>query len=513
MSHDVFDPANYTSAQIREFKAENAERVREASKRGDVSIDGMPLKVTLELTADCDLFCRMCEFPAPREAGRKNGYALVMKEEDFEALIVPQVMPYALLVNLTVVGEPLLVPYLDRVLDIAGQWGTRVEFITHGQHMDRAMIDKIGWTAAGVVFSFDGGTRDTFNRIRIGGDFNVITTNILRFQRWRERHIGEGEYQPYLHVNMTLMQENIQELPTVVRLCSMLGVDKLSGALMVAFNPKMAKSSLLNHQALANKAIRRAREVAEEVGMHIVIPVEFPGVTEDEIEAVELVEPDLPDGPVPHLADALAGGEIPDLTPEPSPPEESFHEIGANIPEPDADGNVVFVPLDEVGGTAQVDAAAKTHEIVPGQGALNKERAFGSPLQQTPTEKKLQGQIAVADSVDGLDQRVLEVGMGKDESGGTGGTCKFLWNELFVGLQGDVAPCCVQGRPIVGNIFEQDLASIWNGPMMQEMRQRLLIGDPVDCCRDCNYNTERGRGDYREDTLIIPDRAQRARDF
>ena len=36
----------------------------------------------------------------------------------------------------------------------------------------------------------------------------------------------------------SLVRENIEELPTLVRLAKEIGVDKLHGALMIAFNPK-----------------------------------------------------------------------------------------------------------------------------------------------------------------------------------------------------------------------------------------------------------------------------------
>ena len=515
------DPNDYTPEQIREFKADNERRVREAAQRGDVHIDGMPLKVTLELTADCNFFCRMCEFPAPRESGRKKGYELSMPVDKFDEVIVPNVFPYALVVNLTVVGEPLMVPYLDRVLEIAKASQTKIEFITHGQFLDEAMIEKIGPHAAGIVVSFDGGTRETFNRIRIGGDFNVITRNMLAFQRWREE-IPEGEWRPYFHMNSTLMRENIHELPAMVRLAHELGVDKFNGALMIAFSPKMAKSSLLTQKALANEAFARAAAVADELGQFAEFPAAFPGVTEEEMAAVVFPPVDLPDGPLPHLKDALAGGALPDLNIDAARPEESFHEVGANIPQPDADGNINFVPLDEIGGTSQVEAASAL-QVVQGQEALNRERAFGSPLQQSPDERREQAQARMAMSA-ALETAGPGPGPGEADHLGYGiaaepeeqdghYTCKFLWNEVFISLAGDVAPCCIQGRPVVGNINEQELSSIWNGPAMKEMRERLLKGDPIPCCKDCNYNTQLGKGEYREDTLIIPERAQRRKEL
>lgn len=509
MAENLFDPSLYTGAEIAAYKADNEARVRRAAANGDVFVDGMPLKVTFELTADCNFFCRMCEFPSPREAGRRKGYQLDMGRAEFE-MLAPQVFPHALMVNLTVVGEPLMVPYLDRVLELADQWQTRIEFITHGQFLDPAMIERIGPRAAAIIVSFDGGTRRTFNRIRIGGDFNVITRNMVLFDRWRKA-LPEGAYVPGFHMSATLMRENIEELPAMIRLAGEAGVDQFNAALMIAFSPKMAKSSLFNHKALANAAFRKARQTALDLGVRALLPAEFPGVSEEEIAAVRLNEPDLPDGPLFHLKDMMAGGPVPDLRPEPAAPEEAFHEYGANIPGEGA----AFEPLKEVGGSAQVQPGAELVE----NAALNRERAFGSPLQQTPGERQAQSQAAAA-LADSLrtgcpPEEPARLGVGiPAEPPRDGGryTCKFLWNELFVSLSGDVAPCCIQGRPVVGNIHQQDLGSIWNGPMMQEMRKRLLEGDPIPCCKDCNYNTQLGQGTYREDTFIM-DRTRRAKEL
>ena len=172
-------------------------------------VDGQPLKLTLELTADCNLYCRMCEFPVPRERGRGR-YDMDMPLETFR-MLVPQVFPHARIVNLTVVGEPLMVPYLDEVLAECRNWQTKLELITNGMLLDRKMIERVGPETACMIISFDGGTRRTFNRIRIGGDFNVITRNMWLFHRWRSKR--PPETWPGFHMAVTLMRENIEELP------------------------------------------------------------------------------------------------------------------------------------------------------------------------------------------------------------------------------------------------------------------------------------------------------------
>jgi radical SAM protein with 4Fe4S-binding SPASM domain len=448
---DLFDASRYTPAQIAGYKSDNERRVRTAARQGDVFIDGLPLKVTLELTADCNLYCRMCEFPVPRERGRGR-YDMDMPLETFR-MLVPQVFPHARIVNLTVVGEPLMVPYLDEVLAECRNWQTKLELITNGMLLDRKMIEKVGPETACMIISFDGGTRRTFNRIRIGGDFNVITRNMWLFHRWRSKR--PPETWPGFHMAVTLMRENIEELPAIIEIAHLLHVDKLTGAWMIAFNEKIGSSSLLKHRALANKCLRAARKKAKELGVLAMLPAEFPDVPESEVEAAEMKEPNLPNGPLPHLADLLAG-RIPDDDPS----------IDDLVAPPAAE--------DALPGDAP-DAAPH----------LSREELARQVVTKFATD------AAEPDTNAGV------------VSGPPRHTCKFLWNELFVNVSGDVTPCCIQGRPVVGNVHKGALSEIWNNEPMREMRERLLVGDPIPCCKDCNYNTQLGQGTYREDTFFV----------
>ncbi len=451
-NRNPYDASLYTPQQIEEYKRDNERRVREAAHRGDVFVDGQPLKVTLELTADCNLYCRMCEFPTPREAGRGR-YDMDMPLQTFR-MLAPQVFPHARLVNLTVVGEPLMVPYLDEVLDECRKWQTRLEIITNGMLLDQRNIERVGPHTACMIISFDGGTRRTFNRIRIGGDFNVITRNMLMFHRWRSK-LPPAKW-PGFHMAATLMRENIEELPLMVEIAHLLHVDRLCGAWMIAFDDKMGASSPLRHRALANKCLRAARRRAEELGVDVFLPAEFPEVTEEEIAAVEMKTPVLPNGPLPHLAALLAGGD----------------DIPADEP---VETTIESIPASESGSGTSAPAVHLSREELARQVVGN----FAVPAAEPeiPVESVPEGKARY--------------------------TCKFLWNELFVSLSGDVAPCCIQGRPVVGNVNQTNLGEIWNNEPMREMRERLLVGDPIPCCKDCNYNTQLGQGTYREDTFFV----------
>jgi len=66
--------------------------------------------------------------------------------------------------------------------------------------------------------------------------------------------------------------------------------------------------------------------------------------------------------------------------------------------------------------------------------------------------------------------------------------CKFLMGGVFVSIGGDVAPCPMPGRPVVGNLLERDFDAIWNGPTLTAMRRGLIEGRPFECCAHCSQN-------------------------
>lgn len=71
--------------------------------------------------------------------------------------------------------------------------------------------------------------------------------------------------------------------------------------------------------------------------------------------------------------------------------------------------------------------------------------------------------------------------------------CRRPWYLTYITATGDLLPCCfipfinASSEPayVLGNLFEQPLNEIWNGPAYQEFRARFQSDEPFDCCRSC----------------------------
>ncbi len=81
--------------------------------------------------------------------------------------------------------------------------------------------------------------------------------------------------------------------------------------------------------------------------------------------------------------------------------------------------------------------------------------------------------------------------------------CDMAWRRSFVGLDGEVSPCCSPSRPIFGNAFQQDFFELWNGPGYQKLRRGLFTGDLEDYCKRCPFLQKNGSVDFSSDAYVF----------
>jgi len=70
--------------------------------------------------------------------------------------------------------------------------------------------------------------------------------------------------------------------------------------------------------------------------------------------------------------------------------------------------------------------------------------------------------------------------------------CQRPWTLSYVTANGNVLPCCISPWTttsyrglILGNIFHEGLADIWNGTKYQQFRRDFESDSPPDPCRGC----------------------------
>ena len=99
-------------------------------------------KAVYDLTINCNLNCKMCECAIRKKQAIEEGKTLTVPYEIFER-VSKQFLPYARIVNLTLAGEPLMIPYLDRVIELVERWQVKLEIFTNGQLWNEEKISRI----------------------------------------------------------------------------------------------------------------------------------------------------------------------------------------------------------------------------------------------------------------------------------------------------------------------------------------------------------------------------------
>jgi radical SAM protein with 4Fe4S-binding SPASM domain len=67
--------------------------------------------------------------------------------------------------------------------------------------------------------------------------------------------------------------------------------------------------------------------------------------------------------------------------------------------------------------------------------------------------------------------------------------CDWPWRGAYAGYQGLAMPCCMVSTPDrinFGNLAQQGVEAIWNGPEYAEFRRALASDTPPEVCRSCS---------------------------
>ena len=166
-----------------------------------------PLGIAIEITNACNLRCTMCNLVKMKRPGRMMDFDVYLKVIDrcVEAGIQS--------VRLHTYGETLLHRRLPEMIRAASEQGLSVWISTNAQLLDaergRAILEA---GVQAVRYSIEGTTRETYEKIRKGGKWDILLENIRAFKTLRD------ELRPHVTIglNMVVMKDTVDELSQVV---------------------------------------------------------------------------------------------------------------------------------------------------------------------------------------------------------------------------------------------------------------------------------------------------------
>jgi radical SAM protein with 4Fe4S-binding SPASM domain len=144
-------------------------------RRKSTRLPYLPIRLWIELTSHCNYRCVMC----PNKDLNKDDRGFM--DMDLYRKIIDEASAFAFDINLAHRGESALHPHLIEAIRYAKSRGLYTRLHTNGSLLTEKLSQKI--IAAGLdrlSFSFDGYTKEAYESIREGGDFDKTIGNIVR---------------------------------------------------------------------------------------------------------------------------------------------------------------------------------------------------------------------------------------------------------------------------------------------------------------------------------------------
>jgi MoaA/NifB/PqqE/SkfB family radical SAM enzyme len=178
---------------------------------------GGPIEITLESTAKCNLYCPMCPrhiYTFDNESMDLELYRKIVQDcKDY----VEFIWPYG-------IGEPMIHPQIFEMIRINREAGIRTGMSTNATLLEDKRADLLLDSGLDyVILAFDGATKESYEKYRVGATFEKTRANILNFlQRKLDRKSGI-----YVVLQMVLLKENTSEIDAYRKLWSINGVDEI----------------------------------------------------------------------------------------------------------------------------------------------------------------------------------------------------------------------------------------------------------------------------------------------
>jgi radical SAM protein with 4Fe4S-binding SPASM domain len=227
------------------------------------------INVAMDLSSTCDIQCIEC-FRAVVEPPRAK------VSLDQIGKLERELFPYINQLALSCTGEPLYLKNFPAGLEAAKRAGVPfVRIQSNGTHLDeerRKMLVDLELDLIGI--SLDAATKDSFEKIRYGAEWDTVIPNIRELVKLRN---SMGRTKPHVALNFAIMNQNADEAVEFIHLGKEIGADSISFSHLVLETWEMKDWSLIYDAPRANALFARLREEGPRTGISISVPDDVPG--------------------------------------------------------------------------------------------------------------------------------------------------------------------------------------------------------------------------------------------
>jgi MoaA/NifB/PqqE/SkfB family radical SAM enzyme len=154
------------------------------------------------------------------------------------------------------VGEPLLHPQYDKLIQIASEHSSFTNINTNGLHMDRVNIERLNASGLSeLTLSLDGATAEGYLAIRQGSDFNQVLKGLELYQE-----VGEVP----IKIFSVIGGPNLDSVLGLPALANRYGVKTLEFNIV---HPPPGRSELLPPIPDLKRVLARLHSLCDDIGL------------------------------------------------------------------------------------------------------------------------------------------------------------------------------------------------------------------------------------------------------
>ncbi len=220
-----------------------------------------PTSIDIEPIDTCNFACDHCQVTHWTRLTTR------LTTERFKAIL--RQLPMLRQLKLQGMGEPLLNRQLIDMLEAGESGGRAVSIVTNGSvYTDNIAQRLSALRGTTITISMDGATAETFEAIRVNGNFQKVVDNVADLVRRRGSNLWPG-----IELRSVVTSRNAHELPDLVRLAKRLGVDQLTVTTLLTDWGKEEMAGAIGPidvsrgDSEVDRSLRESREVAAEIGM------------------------------------------------------------------------------------------------------------------------------------------------------------------------------------------------------------------------------------------------------
>ncbi|MBR3627612.1 MAG: radical SAM protein [Elusimicrobia bacterium] len=160
-----------------------------------VILKSFPRMLTVSLTSDCNIRCKMCHIPQK---------CWVFPDKKIEEIVsfMPKIQTI-----LWHGGEPFFYNKIDILINEAKKYNLGQIISTNGLLLDDKRIEQIMSSNMEINFSVHGLTKDVYEKIHCGGNFDKLINNLKKFKNFKDKTNSNIKY----GIKFLIMKSNYKQ--------------------------------------------------------------------------------------------------------------------------------------------------------------------------------------------------------------------------------------------------------------------------------------------------------------